>query len=284
MPPWQDVNGDGTEDFILTKRQGIWALYLPSTDGKFKIGLDPNCCRRREQWRCRVLFFDAGRRWRHGLVCSIRQQWIPCQRCALGDRLYINDGKGGFALSNGSSPAINTSKSVVTAADFDKRWRYGPLHRWPSGAGRYLAPASSYIQNNGTKIHHFCAGSSDAERYWYGYFSTCGPTLTNDNNPDYLWLATDADPFLKNSGGKFTDATASECRMQNWLVGKHCCFDNDGDMDYMVGTFEPTAVIKIPRLYPTVMPLPPKHFYMISTRAVRKIISCVIISTINYSG
>ncbi len=239
-----DINNDGLEDFYIGGAAGqSGAVFTQQPDGKFKrsdwaqtntTGLDSE--------DAGALFFDADNDGDNDLYVASGSNEFPANDARYGDRLYVNDGKGGFSLSQGKIPAINTSSSVVTAADFDKD---GDMDLFVGGRqvpGKFLAPASSYIlRNNGGTFTDASAEIAPSLKDIGMVTSALWSDYDNDNNLDLIitgdWMPV---TFLKNTGGKFTDATASTglANATGWwqsITGAD--FDNDGDMDYVVGNF-----------------------------------------------
>lgn len=114
-----DVNGDGLEDFYVgggATQSGM--LFLQGKDGKFsskallleeKAGADMGS-----------LFFDADKDGDLDLYVVSGGSEYATGDSVYQDRLYRNDGKGGFTLDAKALPRIDASGSCVTAADYDK--------------------------------------------------------------------------------------------------------------------------------------------------------------------
>lgn len=158
------------------------------------------------------------------------------------DRLYINDGKGGFTRDATALPNCTVSKSCVKAIDFD---RDGDLDLFVGGRvepDHYPKPVSSFIFRNDSKPGQpkFTDVTKTVAPALQNLGLVCDALWTdydNDGWPD-LMLAGEFMPLtvLKNNQGKLQVA---DCKLQaqkgwwNSLVAGD--FDSDGDMDYIAG-------------------------------------------------
>lgn len=117
-----DVNGDGFDDiYICSAKDSPGALYVQDKPGQFKktneelfeadkISEDTDCA-----------FFDADGDGDLDLYVASGGNEFPGSSSALADRLYVNNGKGGFVRSEQILPAGKyESTSCVQPADFDK--------------------------------------------------------------------------------------------------------------------------------------------------------------------
>lgn len=239
-----DVNGDGTDDFYIGGAAGqSGALYTQNENGKFT----------RSSWTqgmndglasedAGALFFDADGDGDNDLYVASGSNEFASNDKRYADRFYRNDGKGNFTYDSSVLPAINSSSSSVSGCDFDKD---GDIDLFIGGRqvpGRYLAPASSYIlKNDGGKFSDATAQVAPMLKDIGMVTSGLWTDFNNDNNIDLIltgdWMSI---TFLKNSGGKFTDVTAST-GLNNatgwWQSITGADLDNDGDMDYVVGNF-----------------------------------------------
>ncbi|MFI5172938.1 MAG: VCBS repeat-containing protein, partial [Chitinophagales bacterium] len=239
-----DINSDGLDDFYIGGSAGqSGAIFTQGADGKFT----------RSTWQQTakdglasedqgVLFFDADNDGDQDLYVASGSNEYAANDPKYADRLYSNDGKGGFSINTGALPQNNSSKSVVTAADYDKD---GDMDLFLGGRqvpGKFLAPASSNIlQNNGGKFTDVTAQVAPMLKDIGMITSGIWTDFDNDNNIDLIitgdWMAI---TFLKNSSGKFTDVT-NKTGLDNatgwWQSILGADVDNDGDMDYVVGNF-----------------------------------------------
>ena len=239
-----DVNGDGTDDFYIGGGAGqSGALYTQNADGKFvRSGWQQSANDGAASEDQGALFFDADNDRDNDLYVASGSNEFAANDAKYADRLYINDGKGGFTNTKSAIPAINSSSSVVTAADYDKD---GDMDLFVGGRqipGRYLAPASSYIlQNDGGKFTDISEKVAPMLKDIGMVTSAIWTDFNNDNTLDLIvtgdWMAI---TFLKNAGGKFSDVTANTglANATGWwqsITGTDV--DNDGDTDYIVGNF-----------------------------------------------
>lgn len=117
-----DVNGDNREDIFFGGSKGKSAvLYLQKPDGEFEEYI-PDCFEKdKSSVDTDAAFFDADRDGDLDLyVCSGGNEF-PASSSSLSDRLYINDGRGGFIKSDQMLPVKSyENTSTVTSGDFDK--------------------------------------------------------------------------------------------------------------------------------------------------------------------
>lgn len=160
------------------------------------------------------------------------------------DRFYINDGNGNFTLDTMALPKNFTSKFCVRAADYDKD---GDLDLFVAGRvdpWNYPKPVSSFILRNDTKngVVKFTDVTKSVAPGLINIGLTCDALFTDFNNdgwPDLI-LAGEWMPitFFENNKGVFNNVTASS-GVSNvvgwWNTIAAGDFDNDGDIDYIVG-------------------------------------------------
>lgn len=248
-----DVNGDGLEDvYVGGTKENPGVLYFQSKDGSFvpssNFVFAPDFfCTDSD-----ALFFDADGDGDYDLyVVSGGYHDYGRNNKALQDRLYINNGYGGFSRREDYLPQMLISKSCVAAADIDGD---GDIDLFVGGRmmpGEYPKPQESFLLiNDGTGRFTNCAPSllpdlasggmvTDAE--WID--------LNNDGWPD-LVIAGEFMPirvFHNNSGKGFSEVTASYFEIPEggfWNVISAVDVDNDGDMDLIAGNFGTNSQIK----------------------------------------
>lgn len=235
-----DVNGDGLKDVFIGGPQGVTAsIYIQQSDGRFinspqaRFAVDSMC---EDQG---AIFFDADGDGDVDLyVASGGNEESFEDPKLLQDRLYLNDGKGNF--TKGSLPQILSSTSCVVAGDFDGD---GDLDLFVGGRnvpGKYPNKPMSYllINDHGTFIdvtEQLCG-----DLMYAGMITSALWTDYNaDGRLDLIVVGEWMTPHLyENLGGTFRNMTAGsglDSALGWWNSINSGDFDNDGDIDYVVG-------------------------------------------------
>lgn len=234
-----DVNNDGREDLVIGgSAMHPTVLYLQQRDGTFARSAGAiNAAGKREE-DMGVLLFDADNDGDLDIYAVSGSIEYP-DSAAYQDRLYRNNGKGIFALDAAALPTEYSSGSCVRAADIDAD---GDLDLFVGGRvvpGRYpLPPRSLLLRNDNGKFTNVTADVAP-ELEKAGMISDALWTdFNNDGKPD-LVVAGEfmAVRFFENTGDKLRPLQNSGIEDQlgwwNSLAGAD--FDNDGDIDYVVG-------------------------------------------------
>jgi enediyne biosynthesis protein E4 len=237
-----DVNGDGLDDFYVSGAKGFsGSLYIQQPNKTFKANtIDPdNTFTGFEETGC--LFFDADNDHDPDLYISSGGNEDKPHTLNYKDRLYINDGKGGFRYAENSIPDSTISGSCVTAADFDKDGdmdlfiggRQMPIH--------YPLPSNSMllVNENGRFTNQIEKLIPDFKQGM-----VCSALWTDMDNDLDLDLITVGDwmtiEFYENQNGIFKNITESTGlpTLNGWwnsIIGGD--FDEDGDIDYIAGNY-----------------------------------------------
>ncbi len=175
------------------------------------------------------------------------------------DKFYVNDGKGNYSLDSLALPNNLTSKFCVRAIDYDKD---GDLDLFIAGRvdpWSYPKPVSSFIYRNDSKDGHikFTDVTNEVAKDLKNIGLVCDALFTdfdNDGWPD-LVLAGEWMPvtFLKNDKGIFkniTTTTGISNQLGWWNTIVAGDFDNDGDIDYVVGNAGQNTFYKASDQYP----------------------------------
>lgn len=253
-----DVNGDGLSDVFIGGPQGIIpSLYLQRPDGRFTLSVQPAFAPDSMCEDQGALFFDADGDGDLDLYVASggNEESVETPKL-LADRLYINDGKGTF--SKGQLSEMFTSTSCVLAGDMDGD---GDLDLFVGGRnvpGKYPDLPRSYLLLNehGTFIdvtEQLCSELKNPGMVTSGLWTD----YNNDGKLDLILVGEWMTPrIFQNTGGTFREVTAGsglDSAYGWWNSINAGDFDNDGDIDYVVGNLGLNSRYKATQKYPIEM-------------------------------
>ncbi|WP_281542075.1 VCBS repeat-containing protein [Maribacter aestuarii] len=236
-----DINNDGLDDFFVggaTQQSG--QIYTQEANGNFtvkELGFDL------EKEDMGSLFFDADNDGDQDLYVVSGGVLIAPDTSVYQDRLYMNDGKGNF-----TQPKImllpSISGSLVTASDFDKD---GDLDLFVGGRispGKYPLPVQSFLLENRTvkgeePIFVHVGNRIDG---WDNLTMVTAANWTDYDNDGWLDLIVVGEfmpiTLFHNDNGtlKHVQNPKGLEHTEGWwnsISGGD--FDNDGDIDYILG-------------------------------------------------
>jgi hypothetical protein len=160
---------------------------------------------------------------------------------SLQDRLYLNDGKGRFTRSTDRLPEMLTSKSCVTAADFDHD---GDLDLFVGGRvipGQYPVTPESFLLENKKGKYEKVTSEKARKLSRIGMVTDARWVDVDGDGWDDLVIAGEfmaIEVFLNRQGKNFEQATKRFfdrplTGMWNKMIVYD--FDEDGDQDIIVG-------------------------------------------------
>lgn len=234
-----DVNGDGLEDMYLggaLNQSG--ALYVQNARGKFESPSQAVFESDKKYEDNGAHFFDADGDGDLDLYIASGGYELAENDILLQDRLYINDGKGGFSKSTNLPKMLSSTKAILSF-DFDGD---GDLDIAVAGRvvpGKYpLAPKSYILENVDGKF-------LDVTEKVASEFSQVGMVnnmLLSDYDGDGekdLMVVGEWMPItvFGNKGGKFEKVAVKSFEGTEgwWNTIAEIDFDGDGDLDYFVG-------------------------------------------------
>ena len=240
-----DLNDDGLDDYFIggaSKHSG--ALFYQTSEGFAKQNID---CFKDDVLSEDVgaSIFDADNDGDNDLyVVSGGYEFLPKDQ-ALQDRLYINDGKGKFTKAINVLPDMNISGSKVYPADFDKDGKQDLLVLGRQSPKAYPHPVSSFVLRNVSD-----EGLPGFELFDKGYneaFSNLGmatsAVITDFNSDGWSdvilvgeWMPIRVFENTTNGFKEVSEEMGLDKDSTGWWWSiEQGDFDNDGDMDYILG-------------------------------------------------
>jgi hypothetical protein len=236
-----DINGDGLEDFFVGGSYNqSGQIYIQNKDGTFTGrelstedagSIDMGC-----------LLFDADGDGDMDLFVVSGSSDYTKGFKRYQPRLYINDGKGNFSRNDSALPVMLTSGSCVVAGDYDGD---GDLDLFIGGRiepGSFPeTPSSTLLRNDNGKFVDVTDSVAPGLRKLGMVTSALWTDINNDHKPDLMvvgeWMPISV---FKNTGGRLINITEqsnlsnTEGWWQSIISGD---FDNDGDIDYVIGNW-----------------------------------------------
>jgi hypothetical protein len=242
-----DVNGDLLDDILFGGAQDhSSALYFQDAKGHFNLSDQPELSKDAAQEDMGSLFFDADNDGDLDLYQCSGGGAYHADLSFYQDRLYLNDGHGNFKKDGQALPEINSSGSCVIAADYDKD---GDLDLFIGGrvtpSFYPLAPRSYLLENNDGKF------TDITPAYLQKLGMVTAALWTDFNNDQFMDLIVVGDwmpvRFFQNNNGVLTDVS-SEAGLTDtegwWNSITGADFDEDGDIDYVLGNAGLNTYIK----------------------------------------
>jgi len=257
-----DVDNNGLDDiFVGGNESSPGKYFLQQVDGTFMTHVLPVITDRsmRGSENMGLLLFDADNDGDQDLYCSSGSNEFPPGTKSYQDQLFVNDGTGNFLQDTAALPVNYTSKSCVKAIDIDND---GDLDLFIGGRvspGRYPEPVSSFIYRNDTKDGKikFTDVTDDVAKELKNAGLVCDALWTDFDNDGWIDLIVAGEwmpvTFFKNKNGHLVNVTkesgvGNETGWWNSIAGGD--FDNDGDIDYIVGNLGENSFYRADDKYP----------------------------------
>lgn len=235
-----DINGDGLEDLFLGGAKGFaGALYVQKSDGSFDT--HQIFTEDRDTEDVDALLFDADKDGDLDLFVASGGNEFGVGSKWLMDRIYFNDGQGGFDKSAASLPGTRESSSSVSVGDFDDDGDLDLLIGTRLRPFLYGVPPNSYLlENDGAgNFSDITASAAPALQKIGMVTDVQWFDLENDGDQDMVlagkWMGI---KVLINDGGKFSNQSqALGLAGTNglWNTIEVSDLNNDGYPDLIAG-------------------------------------------------
>jgi hypothetical protein len=257
-----DINGDGIEDMILGGASHYSAqIFQQQANGSFKqSSLLANATYAGKPSSDQgLLLLDVDGDTDLDLYITSGGYEFKTNDKNYQDQLYINNGKGAFTKDTSAIPLNTTSKLCVRAVDYDKD---GDLDLFVSGRvdpWNYPKPVSSFIYRNDSKEGKvkYTDVTKTVAKDLNNIGLVCDALFTDFDNDGWSDLIVTGEwmpiTFLKNEKGTFknvTSTTGINNQVGLWNTITAGDFDNDGDMDYVVGNTGRNSFYRASDIYP----------------------------------
>jgi len=242
-----DVNGDGHEDFFVgAAAHSSGALFLQNAKGTFTKSSEGIWKADAKSEDIGAVFFDADGDKDLDLFVVSGGNENPANDPAYKDRLYINDGKGGFSKSNIDGP--NSSGSCVSTHDFDGDGDQDIFVGGRVTPGSYpIIPQSYILRNDGGKFVNATAQIMPAFNN-IGMVTDISWADVDKDGTDDMLLVGEWMPLMiyKTHDGKMSQMPGTGLDDTNgwWNCIIAEDFDNDGDLDLVAGNLGSNTRLK----------------------------------------
>ena len=237
-----DVNGDGIDDVFVSGALGQpGRLWLGRADGTFVPGPSQPWADAKDVDDTGAVFLDVTGDGAPDLFIAAGGAAADAGDPRLNDRLYLNDGRGNFALAPaGTLPADGESTTACAPADFDGDGRPDLFVGGRLVPGRWPEPPRSFLYHNeGGRLVDVTDMLAPGLRRVGMVTAAAWADLDGDGRPD-LVLALEWGPVkvFRNTPRGFVDATErlGLAGVTGWWSALAVADVNgDGRLDLIVG-------------------------------------------------
>jgi hypothetical protein len=240
-----DLNNDGLDDFYLGGSSTYAGqLFIQTKDG-FEYRPNKDIEKDNKSEDVGALIFDADNDGDNDLYVVSGGYEFNATDASLQDRLYINNGNGEFTKAQKALPEMITSGSKVYHADFDKDGKSDLLVLGRQVPKAYPMPANSYLLKNNSKDGNvvFDVFSEMQPKAFENLGMATSAVITDFNNDTWLdiiivgeWMPIRVFQNVKTGFKEVSEELDLTTDTTGWWWSiNQGDFDNDGDMDYIVG-------------------------------------------------
>lgn len=234
-----DINGDGLDDYYVGGAKGFEGhFYVQQSDATFKKHNSSLGQSEKEYEDLDAALFDADGDQDLDLYVVSGGSEFATDSPLLQDRLYLNDGKGNFSKS-GNLPKNRISGGKVKPFDFDQDGDIDLLVTGRLVPGQYPMPTTTVLLENEQGAFRDITAEACPQLQNIGMVTDAIWTDFNqDGSPDFVlvgeWMAP---RFFTGQGGKWEELinTGLENQVGWWFSIEQADFDQDGDLDFVIG-------------------------------------------------
>lgn len=237
-----DVNNDGLDDYFMGGSFGNSSQLYVQKDGNFIKTEIPSIEKDKLSEDLGALFFDADSDGDKDLYVVSGGYEYAQNSSMLQDRFYENDGKGGFKKLVNSLPKFSSSGSKAYQLDYNKDGKQDVLVLGRQVSGKYPLPATSYLLKNNSTVSNI-KFEDTATALFSNLGMATSAVITDFNNDSWQdiiivgeWMPI---KIYKNNKGNFEDVSKEMGLTKDttgwWWSIQQGDFDNDGDVDYILG-------------------------------------------------
>lgn len=236
-----DINNDGLEDFYVGGAEDhAGAIFIQNQSEEFTKTNQALMEQEKRQEDLDSALFDADGDGDLDLYVVSGGNEMDEQDPYYSDRFYLNDGKGNFTKTSDRIPLIKESGGIVKSFDFDKDGDQDLFVGGRHVPRRYPFPPKSYLLKNENGYFTDVTQDIAPALLDVGMVTDAVWTDLNGDGSEDLFIVGEWMPltFLIQQDGKFENKT-SDFNLDGtggwWNTISMGDYDNDGDMDYVIG-------------------------------------------------
>ncbi len=249
-----DVNGDGNDDFYVGGAKGKeGVLYFNYGNGNIKISNQESFPNDAKFEDTAAAFFDADGDNDMDLMVGSGGNEVG-EKKNYRPRLYINNGKGIFKVSEQSIPTNQVNISVIAPTDFDNDGDLDVYVGSRSVVGTYgVNPNQLFLENDGQGNFTDVTQKRAYDLRNAGMVTDAIWVDTNsDGNKDLVTVSEWDTPKIYLNDGKRLQKLSTDLDHYSgmWNVIKAEDLDQDGDMDFILGNQGTNTLYKASKAHP----------------------------------
>ena len=231
-----DVNGDGRDDLFVGGAKGqAGKLLLRQANTGFEESENQVWLADKNHEDLGSCFFDVDMDGDLDLYVVSGGNEEDAGHILLQDRLYLNDGNGGF--TKGELPSLKSSGQTVKAIDFDGDKDMDLFISGRAIPGKYPYPDRSYLLENQEGVLKDVTAEKAADLLNPGILTDFEFVDFNSDEKLDLVIVGEWMPvmFFKNTGNGFSKVKEREDLKGWWYSIEKADLDDDGDLDLVLG-------------------------------------------------